>query len=232
MTNPFTRVWYSLTNRLKVFSAPSPATIDKSGVVNSDHPIIGNGWIKGWVVNVSPKNIIIVARHSNPSINEPNNKVFVIDKKGNKIERTIVATDLEPFALDGKTIKLDTYEGGGDIAICRVNEPFPSTVKSYNFSVNPNSVYVPVETLTQDGSFSSVFTYTYTGIAWIKGRKRNGGDLLKAGDSGLPWFTWEDGEWKVITHTTKGQWGEGPWYSCGLIFPDLKNRIVKLQNLM
>ena len=64
-------------------------------------------------------------------------------------------------------------------------------------------------------------------IAWIKGRKRLS-PLLRAGDSGLPWFVWEDKQWKVLTHTTKGQGGEGPWYAHPLIRRDFEQRVAAL----
>lgn len=224
--NPFKKVISSIFNPLKII--PSSSTIDKSGIVKSDHPVKGNGWIKGWVVNIKPKNIIIVCKHSNPSTTEPNNKVFVIDSSGIKHTRTIISINKNPFKLNGKDDCLEYYDGG-DIAICKLDKPFPNTVKGYDISTNKDIYASKALTIDQDGNDSIAQIRCDDNFAYIRGKKR-WGNLLIAGDSGMPWFVWEDKEWKVLTHTFRGQWGEGPWYGHKNIYDELYQRINDLQH--
>lgn len=222
--NPFKRVSSSLFNKLKKYTIPSHNTINKTGIVKSDHPKPGNGWIKGWVVNVQPKNIIIVCSHAVPTTVPPNNKVFVYDEYGNKIERTIIKVNRDPYKLDGVTESTRS-----DIAICLVDKPFPDNIKGYNFSTNLYINNSPTIVIQKDGNPSDSNVITPKKRAWIKGVKRQPDELLEFGDSGTPWFVWEKGEWRVVTHTYLGWHGEGPWYSHPYIFKDIKSRIELLQ---
>jgi len=222
--NPFKKIISTFVNPWK--ELPSSKTLDKTGIVKSDHPVEGNGWIKGWVVNVEPKNIIIVCKHSNPTTSEPNNKIFVTDKNGKKYTRTIIEINKEPFKLDGKTDCIDYYDGG-DIAICKLDKPLPKSIKGYDISTNPDVYATKALTIDQDDKDSIAQVRCDDKFAYIRGKKR-WGNLLIAGDSGMPWFVWENKEWKVLTHTFRGQWGEGPWYGHEFIYNDLKNRINNL----
>lgn len=203
-----------ITNGFKKF--PNPKKIDQSGIVRSNHPAQGNGWIKGWVVN---SDTVIVCKHSNPSTSAPNNKVFVTDGNGVEHERTIIRIDKSPFDI-GTT---DEYYDGGDIAICKLDSTFPPTVKAYKIYKNTDVYALKTVTVNQHYEFS-VGKLTYRGkIAYLKGAKRN--IQLIPGDSGLPWFVYDDSdnEWKVVTHTFRGMHGEGPWYA--KIYDELQKRI-------
>jgi hypothetical protein len=46
------------------------------------------------------------------------------------------------------------------------------------------------------------------------------------GDSGLPWFVYTAGTWKVISHTFRGLQGEGPLYS--KIYDEIYSRLIRL----
>lgn len=206
------KIFDLITNRFKKF--PNPKTIDQSGIVKSNHPVKGNGWIKGWVVN---SDTVIVCKHSNPSTSAPNNKVFVTDSAGVEHERTIIRIDKAPFDI-GTT---DVYYDGGDIAICKLDSPFPSTVKAYGIYTKSDVYGLRTVTVNQHGEFS-IGKLTYRGkYAYLKGSKRN--IQLIPGDSGLPWFVYDGSEWKVVTHTYRGMYGEGPWY--GKIYNELQKRI-------
>ena len=183
---------------------PSPNTIDRSGIVRSDYPVVGNGWIKGWVYN---SNTIIVCKHSNPSVDEPNNKIYVCDNNGCKHERTIVNVDDSQFdiGLGG------SYYNGGDIAICKLDKPLPNNISNYEIFTKTDIYAMKTVTINQHNEYS-VGHIVYKGrLAYLKGAKRN--IELQPGDSGLPWFVYDRGTWKICTHTHRGMHGEGPWYA-------------------
>lgn len=226
--NIFKRLFFTTINRFRM--VPSAATIDKTGIIRSDHPVVGKGWIKGWVVNVPSRDIIIVCKHANPSISAPNNSVYVLDKFNKRITRTIVAVDSAPYKLDGKVLS-DSPTDNADIAICRVNKPFPGSIAAYDFSEDEYVDASPVITFQKDNNPSEALVHTWKEKAWVRGMKRGSDELLWYGDSGTPWFVWEKDKWRVITHTKLGQWGEGPWYSHPYIYEEIKRRIGKLVNL-
>jgi len=223
--NLFEKIVATYINPLK--SLPSSKTLDRSGIVKSDHPKIGNGWIKGWVVDIQPKNIIIVCKHAIPSTSPPNNKVYVIDADGVKHTRTITAINKESFLLNGKTVPREYYNGG-DIAICKVDEPFSDKVCGYKICTNPKVYGRRALTLDQDGNDSIAQVRYEEDFAYIRGRKRWSNQLV-GGDSGMPWFIYEKNEWRVLTHTFRGAYGEGPWYGHKYIYGELNRRIDDLQ---
>lgn len=188
---------------------PNPSTIDKSGIICSDHPVVGNGWIKGWVVGDDK---IIVCKHSYPSKYPPNNKVYVIDKWGKKITREVSYTISYNFF---------NYDDALDICVCKLNEPFPESVKRYKIA-EKISDYQKTILFDQNGEISEA-TIRINSDGTIKGVGRK--NQLDAGDSGTPWFVWEKKEWRVATHTFRGQYGIGPWYGDKKIITELKSRI-------
>lgn len=204
--------------------SPGPKTIDKTGMLFSDHPVAGQGWIKGWVVDTPNRNIAIVTRHAGPGISPPHDLVYAINKFGKKVERKIVAVERPNFAV-GTDEASSSDRVWGDIAVIRVDIPFPDTVTAYRFAnhvkENPNSV-----TPTPRGY--SKARILMGKLPWIKGRRRS--IPFIAGDSGLPWFVWEHGKWRVATHTCKGMWGEGPWYTHPDIYDELRHVIARLQS--
>lgn len=224
--NKLQRVWSLIVNPWKPI--PSGNTIDQTGIVKSDYPKEGNGWIKGWVVNIQPKNIIIVCKHSNPSINSPNNKIFVVDNDAVKYERQIVAIDNSPFCLNGQNMS-DDYYNGGDIAICKLNEPLPDSITGYDICTEENIYALRSLMFNQNGEESIAQIRFVDDLAYIKGKKRKGCSLI-AGDSGMPWFIWINKKWKILTHTFRGQWGEGPWYGHRNTYEILMKRIRKIQD--
>lgn len=209
---------------------PKPSTINRTGIIFSDHPKENNGWVKGWVVNTPQRDIIIVCKHSNPSTVEPNNKVFVRDKFGRKISRTIIKVLKPEYKLDGNKIIIPYYGDNnyflkGDIAICKVNEPFPDEIKGYDIATNEYILRKRAVTFNQFGEPSIAQIHYSKNLAWIFGRRRDKKRWLIAGDSGTPWFVWVDDEWKVLTHTTKGIVGEGPHYGHPLLYEELMKNI-------
>jgi len=220
--NALQRIFYVLFNKYQ--SNPGPTSINRTGIVCSDHPVLGNGWIKGWVVNVPSKDIIIVCNHSNPSTNTPSNKIYVVDKFGTKIERTIVALTCDKYTISNDREESLTRYRGGDIAICKVDTPFPDTVKAYNFSIEDDALGKIAVTFDQHGRVSMSRIHYGNKTAWIFGKDRD--PFLIPGDSGTPWFIWENDEWRVITHTTVGSFGEGPYYC--RILKDIKAKIDSL----
>jgi hypothetical protein len=223
------KIFWEFYNGFKKF--PNINTVDRSGFVNSDFPTPNNGYIKGWVVDTTPKNIIIVCKHALPNVNPPNNKIFVVDKFGKRFDRTIIALDSDPFRVKEGTSdeSLSLYFQGSDITICKLDEPLPDSVKGYKISKDVNIIGKKVVTFHQTGVGSIAKVDYVDKFAYLKGKSRTGGSLI-GGDSGTPWYVWENNEWKVLTHTHKGDFGYGPWYSHKLIYPDLLQRITKLQN--
>lgn len=220
---------WAFINRFFLFwSNPDHKTIDRSGIVNSDYPTIGNGWIKGWAI---AKDKIIVAKHAGPSTNAPHNQVFFMDKLGNKIERTIVAVDNKPFKVDGINEAIsfrgeENYFTRSDIAICKLNEPLPDSIAVYELSDNPYVKGRWAVTFNQFGEFTEARVHYSSDLAWIFGKKRS--KTIIGGDSGLPWFVWEKNKWKVLTHMSRGVWGEGPYYAHPLIYKEFLERVKAL----
>lgn len=161
-------------------------SIDKSGVVLSDYPVVDKGWIKGWV---SGEDEIIVCKHSNPVVG---NSVYVI-KDGVKIFRKIESVD-------------NTY-ASDDVSICKLTQKWPAGVKIYKISKTIKKMQL-MGTLHQDNTISLRRALLDDRIVFGTYYNR---DII-AGDSGLPWFVWEDGEFKVCSHSHRGMWGIGPNY--------------------
>lgn len=222
-------MFWSLKNRF--YKHPDVSSIDQSGIVKSDHPTLGNGWMKGWVINTQPKNVVIVCRHANPSTKAPNNKIFVTDRNGVKHERTIVAIDKDAFFLNGKNPP-DKYYMHGDIAICLLDSPLPDTVTAYDvLAVKDVYEYYmrPILSFDQYGIVSKArLHFTDENFAYISGKGRDK-NLIDPGDSGMPWFMWNGAAWNVVSHSFRGVWGEGPWYSHPNIYSNLIERVKALQ---
>lgn len=198
---------------------PKLSTLDRSGIVKSDHPVPGNGWIKGWVMNVPSKNVVLVCKHANPSTSTPNNKIYVNDASGVKHERTIIAIDKEPFDIGSD----DSYYDGGDIALCKLDRPLPETIASYDIYYGDHVYNMKTAMYNQNDDVSSAKIVYRGKIAYLKGVGRD--VSLEPGDSGLPWFVY-DGKWKVLSHTFRGWHGEGPWY--GRMYDEIMRRARSL----
>ena len=177
-------------------------SIDRSGIVYSDLPRIDNGWIKGWV---SGKKHITVCAHSNPA---PGHKVHVW-ADGQKVERTITAVNRPVIRIKPNSYaSVSDFYLGGDIAVCTLNEEWPANVKVYipaKATVNGQKA----ATFHQDKTFSLRTLRVGTDVAWIESNK---GRPFEPGDSGSPWFVWEQGSFRVASHLTWGS-GAGPNYS-------------------
>lgn len=199
--------WYYNT----FVDTPKVSTINLTGVVKSDHPRIGNGWIKGWVVDNGRNDTVIVCKHSNPSVTAPNNIVFTQSANGQKYTRKIVAID---------NVKVKDYDL--DIAICIIDSPFPSDIVAYKFAEKlrrGQNAFTP----NQHGTITKANIRMYAKRCEVYGHRRD--HKLTFGDSGLPWFVWEDNEWKVATHTYRGSYGIGPWYSYKTLYSVLKEKL-------
>jgi len=192
---------------------PKSESVNKSGIVKSDYPKYGNGWIKGWVIDSPNKNLISVCKHSNPSTTDVNSKIYVVDKFGTKIERKIIKI-FKDSIID--------HDNGNDICICEVDSPFPDTITAYKFATKLRKEQLSVA-FNQFGiaTFCNLNLNPKTGE--VIGSKRTLEFI--PGDSGMPWFVWEDGMWKVATHTARGLYGIGPWYTSEIIWPKLKHLI-------
>lgn len=191
-----------------VVYTPNKSTINLTGIIKSDHPQINNGWIKGWLVDNGKNDTIIVCAHSNPSISFPNNRVFAKNENGLKYYRHIIEIN---------KLKLKNYDL--DIAICKLDAPFPEMICAYKFAENPNNNQI-VFTPNQHNTILKASIILNSKTCQISG-DREQQNLLVFGDSGLPWFVWENDEWRVATHTHRGLWGIGPWYSHKELYPIL-----------
>jgi hypothetical protein len=198
---------YNLFHNLFV-KPPKPSTIDRSGIILSDHPNPGNGWIKGWLVVNGKKDTIIVCKHSNPSVFLPNNKVFATSNTAVKHYRTIVAVE-----------KVGIKDYDLDISVCKLDKPFPDDIHAYRFAENLQKGQYTI-TYDQYGQRSEANLNLKSWACQVAGNKRS--KQFISGDSGMPWFVWEKDEWRVASHTYRGQWGIGPWYSHKDLYTTLK----------
>ncbi len=221
------RFWTGLKNRFFGWADkfPSHTTIDKSGILKSDHPTIGNGWMKGFAVS---KTKAVIIKHAGPSTAAPNNKVFFTDKNGIKVERTIINVDRHMYMLDGRNEVMSrggepNYYFGGDFCICTLNEPLPDTVAVYEVSTSFDMLARRAQVFNQYGKHIDIRIHFSDNLAWIFGKKPS--DLLIGGDSGMPWFVYEDNKWKVLTVTSRGLWGEGPYFGHKLIYKKFMDRV-------
>ena len=191
--------------------APKASTIDRSGIILSDYPTKGNGWIKGWLVDNQANDTIIVCKHSGPSIFAPNNTVFATANDGKKHYRTIVSVQ-----------KVECKDYDLDISICKLDQPFPPEIHAYKFAESLSKGQQTIG-FDQYGQRSEANLNLKGWACQVAGNKRS--RHFKSGDSGLPWFVWEKDEWRVASHTYRGQWGIGPWYSHKDLFKILKSQI-------
>lgn len=196
--------------------------INKTGIVKSDFPHLDNGYIKGWVVDTPTSDIVIVCKHSNPYKGA---KIFVKTAEGKKIERFLDTVLIEAYPIENKEGDLKDYYAGGDIAVCRVNEAFPSSIKKYKIAntIKDNQKVYCYRQAT--GKFSKTPVKIKPFTAWLMASIKP--FISEGGDSGLPWFVWEDNEWKVCSHFTRGGFGEGPNYTSGFIKKQLMDNIKK-----
>ena len=201
------RPLYNLYHNLFV-KHPKPSTINRSGIILSDHPVIGNGWIKGWLVDADKKDTIIVCKHSNPSILPPNNTVFATSNTGVKHYRTIVSVE---------TVELKDYDL--DITICKLDKPFPKDIHAYKFAEKlQEGQYTITFNNSNEKSEANLKLMSKSGQVAGNNRKLQ----FIGGDSGTPWFVWEKDEWRVASHTHRGMYGIGPWYSHKELYALLK----------
>lgn len=195
-------------------------TIDTSGIVYSDYPNPGNGYFKGWV---SSRNHVVVAGHS---LISPGHKVYVWDRQGNKIERTVTAVERPLIrTTPGYTPSFQDQFIGGDVSVCRVNAPWPDGVTSYLMANSFKKKQLAIS-FHKDRTFSFRRLQPMNGSAWIVGKFIQ--RALVPGDSGLPWFVFEDGQFKVVSHTTRVKYGEGPDYTALVVRKAIKNAMVNL----
>lgn len=201
---------------------PDTKTIDVSGVLLSDYPYLSNGYIKGWAVDCPSRNIAIVARHASPSNYPPNNAVYAINRFGFRSDHLIVAVEYPDLPVAATKSELE-YRNHGDVAVVRVSPSFSEHVTCYRMAryVENNQKSV----VMTPGGPSEAFIAT-SKDPWLKGRKRS--KLLIGGNSGLPWFVWSAGEWRVASHTTKGDQGQGPQYTHPDVLDKLQECIDRL----
>jgi len=199
---------------------PSTNSLNTTGIVYSDHPVENNGWIKGWCLNTPTRDIVVVCKHSNPSTTAPNNTIFVRDNQGQKHIRAITRIDKEPFNIRST----NEYYMGGDIALCKLNEPLPDTIALYNIFTSPFVYGKKTVSLNQHKKWSFAKLTQRGSVHYVKGNGRD--PLFSQGDSGLPWFVYQDGEWQVVSHTFRGLHGEGPWYD--KLSKEIQERASKL----
>jgi len=195
----------------KIVKTPSFSTIDQTGIIKSDHPVPGNGWIKGWLVDNGKHDTIIVCQHSNPSTTAPNNKVYVTDSNGKNHYRTLKCVNV--LHLTGFDL---------DICVCKLCKPFPKGITAYKFATSLKNRQIVV-TFDQYGKVSRANLELKSHRATLEGRDRD--NLFDPGDSGSPWFVWEDGCWRVASHTHRGLYGIGPWYSHSDVY-DALNKML------
>lgn len=187
-----------------------------------------DGWVKGWLLNTPNRNIILTASHCSASSSPPTNIVRVYKGDGTTVTRKIVAVEPLDYSSVEPNMKDSVDANGkksGDLTICRINKPFPTWAKGYDFATKAREGQ-PFTILTRDqGTFKGHF-HVPKDIAWVSGYETN--RILQPGVSGLPWFVYEDDAWKVVTHTTLGGWGGGIHYMHKKIKADLLTRIQKL----
>jgi hypothetical protein len=186
--------------------------------VLSDYPSESNGWIKGWLPDFGNRKYAIVASHSNPAINPPNNRVYVIDSTGQRIYRDIIVVD-RLNVLSHMPQTFQTLKGNGDITIVELNEPFPDTCKVYSIGKIKANDTIAYNRNAKGKEHSFVVTPASEYTEWIGGAQTN--QLrFEGGDSGTIWFNSNE---EVITHTARGMWGEGPNYG----HPRIKSHLEK-----
>lgn len=237
--NKLQRLFYTLRNKYFAWlnPDPKPETIDTTGIVWSDYPEFGNGWIKGFLLNTPSRNIVITAKHCAPST-VGNNGVVFITRDGKRHSRLITAVINAGYELDGKSVEPEARFGkparyylGGDVAICQLAEPAPEGCAAFDICTSPTINGKRSVTFTQHRKPTTAVTLWQEKLAWVIGRKRKHDGkrhLLKAGDSGMPWFVWHAEKWQVVTVTSRGEWGEGCCLGHPFVYPELAGRVRTL----
>lgn len=157
----------------------------------------GNGWIKGFLYK--RKDIFITASHCNPAPGDEKKQgdhgwVWLETERSKKEWRRIIDVITIP---------------NSDISVCILDKPFTKKAKPLKVGKTKIGKLVAI--------IRKYSTITYKRIGYISpyhviGAVQVQGKELIPGDSGLPWlstgfFT------RVVTHSHKGLWGEGPDYS-------------------
>lgn len=186
-------------------AAPPPDPLDLSGIVWSDYRGAryhggDNGWVKGWILGDVTA---VVCRHSIPS---PGVKVHAYTPDGRRHERVIELVNR--LDLD-EHLKEPDYSNHGDVAIVRVDRPWPAECRRYPIAdeVPPSwSILRPNrEPLKRRRNAWRSFRF---GPGYLVGMGNP--SLPDDGGSGLPWLTDRN---EVISHTHRVWWGEGPNYT-------------------
>lgn len=212
------KLWERLLNWIKLLiRKPSLKDLDFTGIINSDYPKVGNGWVKGWLVNTPSRDRVIVAAHGNPAAGQI---LHAIDAAGQRVARTIVAVKVPVYDVG----KVSSVIKGGDIAICRVGAPFPPSIRAYEIARDLGNGQFAV-TRDKEGKTNTgtINTANERAAAWLFADFSR---TIKPGDSGLPWFVLEGGKWKVASHSSRGAGGQGPWYSHERILSRLKTDLA------
>ena len=183
------------------------ATSNISGVVWSDwagSTYVGakQGWIKGWVAS---SNKAVVCKHSFPAKGAA---IYAFDNAGARVDRTISAVNYLTIDTgnDERTFK-------GDIAVVTVDPPWPANMVIYQIATTKPAEWNIMrqdQTLVPRAGINSA-----TPRGWLEG-SHYASNYLTEGDSGLPWF---NSQWQVVSHSTRGGWGEGPDYSSPYVRP-------------
>jgi hypothetical protein len=194
-----------------------------SGIVLSDHPRPGDGWIKGWLPAGFGRRIVIVTAHSNPATVPPNHRVFCTDSRGVKHCRVIVAGGRIRIPVTGDP-GYDESKSWGDVAVLLLDEAFPATCTAYGRALPQGKDRVICRKLAKQIAFR---INPCSPGAWLIADPRNSG-RFEAGDSGLPWFVERKGKLAVISHTARGMWGEGPAYGSPAVWKEVRKKAKEL----
>jgi len=192
---------------------------DQSGILRSDHPVPGQGWIKGWLPTAGRRRVGIVCAHSNPSTVPPNNQVFAITRKGQKIERNIIVlAHLGLLPLESALIRKRNVDG--DVALVLFDKPFPLSCAVYRVGPAKGKV----SNINKRGECRDFTVKPIGKSPWVSADKRSA-KRFEAGDSGTVWWVGD----KIVSHTALGFWGEGPDYLRA--WPIIETEIRTLLNL-
>lgn len=135
--------------------------------------------LKGWVRS---SNEMVTATHLHPSVGQT---VNTVQNDGTVTEHTIMLVkDL-----------------GNDTSWCFVEPDFPVKVRK-NIALSPKNRQ-PIAIATQDGEFILARLENRNSSEYVSDFHKSG-EGVRAGDSGLPWVLWEDGEFRVVSHNSRG----------------------------
>jgi hypothetical protein len=192
---------------------------DLSGILRSDHPVPGQGWIKGWLPAAGKRRVGIVCAHSNPSTVPLNNRVFCINRKGRKVERQIIVVSrLALLPLESDLIRRRNVDG--DVALVLFNKPFPPSCATYK----PGPAKGKVSNINKRGECREFSVKPVGKSPWVSADKRSA-KRFEAGDSGTVWWAGN----RIVSHTALGFWGEGPDYARA--WPQIETEIRTLLEL-